>query len=115
MRPLFAWTPRPLLGPLFGRFGFTCNLRAIEAGSRIEVCRKCAVRFEPICANTGFFATSVKCFRAGLVRVNRERGRNRTFNLLIESRNSSNAFLKTGHPMGSCIALQALAKLGMLL
>jgi len=31
------------------------------------VCRKCAVRFEPMCANTGFFDTSTKCFRAGLV------------------------------------------------
>ena len=26
---------------------------------------ECAVRFEPVCANTGFFATSTKCFRAG--------------------------------------------------
>jgi hypothetical protein len=25
---------------------------------------ECAVRFEPVCANTGFFATSSKCFRA---------------------------------------------------
>jgi hypothetical protein len=27
---------------------------------------ECAVRFEPVCANIGFFATSTKCFRAGL-------------------------------------------------
>ena len=27
---------------------------------------ECAVRFEPMRANTGFFATSTKCFRAGL-------------------------------------------------
>lgn len=26
---------------------------------------ECAVRFEPVCANVGFFATSTKCFRAG--------------------------------------------------
>jgi hypothetical protein len=26
---------------------------------------ECAVRFEPICANTGFFDTSTTCFRAG--------------------------------------------------
>jgi hypothetical protein len=26
-----------------------------------------AVRFEPVCANMGFFDTSAKCFRAGLV------------------------------------------------
>jgi hypothetical protein len=31
------------------------------------VCRKCAVRFEPLCANMAFFDTSYKCFRAGLV------------------------------------------------
>jgi hypothetical protein len=31
------------------------------------VCRECAVRFEPICANAGFFDTSAECFRAGLV------------------------------------------------
>lgn len=28
---------------------------------------ECAVRFEPVCANVGFFATSTKCFRAGWV------------------------------------------------
>jgi hypothetical protein len=28
---------------------------------------ECAVRFEPIRANAGFFATLTKCFRAGLV------------------------------------------------
>ncbi len=33
----------------------------------MRVCRKCAVRFEPIRANSRFFNTSVKCFRAGLV------------------------------------------------
>ncbi len=26
---------------------------------------ECVVRFEPMRANTGFFATSIKCFRAG--------------------------------------------------
>ena len=26
---------------------------------------ECAARFEPMCANVGFFATSTKCFRAG--------------------------------------------------
>ena len=30
------------------------------------MCHKCAVRFEPIRANSRFFNTSVKCFRAGL-------------------------------------------------
>jgi len=33
----------------------------------MPVCRKCAVRFEPLRANSRFFNTSVKCFRAGLV------------------------------------------------
>jgi hypothetical protein len=28
---------------------------------------ECAVRFEPLCANTGFFDTSAERFRAGLV------------------------------------------------
>jgi hypothetical protein len=54
------------------------------------VCRKCAARSEPMCANSAFFATSVKSFRAGLVmgkvlEKDGERGRNRTFNLLIKS------------------------------
>jgi hypothetical protein len=31
----------------------------------MPVCRKCAVRFEPIRAKSRFFNTSVKCFRAG--------------------------------------------------
>ena len=34
---------------------------------RTLVCRKCAVRFEPICANAGLFDISAECFRAGLV------------------------------------------------
>ena len=33
----------------------------------MPVCRKCAVRFEPIRANSRSFNTAVKCFRAGLV------------------------------------------------
>jgi hypothetical protein len=28
---------------------------------------RCAVRSDPMCAKSGFFATSAKCFRAGLV------------------------------------------------
>ena len=32
-----------------------------------QVCRKCAVLFEPICANPGFFDTSAERFRAGLI------------------------------------------------
>jgi len=32
-----------------------------------QVCHKCAVPFDPICANSRLFNTSVKCFRAGLV------------------------------------------------
>ena len=35
--------------------GFTPNRCAV----------KCAVRFEPLCANTGFFDTSAERFRAG--------------------------------------------------
>jgi len=31
-----------------------------------QVCRKCAVRYAPLCANMGFFDTSCECFRAGL-------------------------------------------------
>jgi len=31
------------------------------------VCRKCAVRFEPIRGNSRFFNTSVKCLRAGFL------------------------------------------------
>jgi len=31
-----------------------------------EVCRKSAVRLEPLCANTGFFDTSAERLRAGL-------------------------------------------------
>jgi hypothetical protein len=33
----------------------------------MPVCHKCAVRFEPIRANSRLFNTSVQCFRAGLV------------------------------------------------
>ena len=35
--------------------------------SREQVCRKCAVPFDPLCANSSFFATLEYCFRAGLV------------------------------------------------
>jgi hypothetical protein len=35
--------------------------------ARCAVCRKCAVRFDTLCANMGFSATFQKCFRAGLV------------------------------------------------
>jgi hypothetical protein len=31
-----------------------------------KVCHKCAVRFEPLCANVRFFNTLQKCFRAGI-------------------------------------------------
>lgn len=34
---------------------------------RQRVCRKCAVRFGPVCAKVNLFNTSVKRFRAGLV------------------------------------------------
>ena len=34
----------------------------------MRLCHKRAIRFEPLCANTGFFATSPRCFRAGLVK-----------------------------------------------
>jgi hypothetical protein len=33
----------------------------------MQVCHKCAVPFDTLCANMGFFATFQKCFRAGLV------------------------------------------------
>jgi len=32
---------------------------------RSRVSAECAVRFEPVRANTSFFAPSTKCFRAG--------------------------------------------------
>ena len=32
-----------------------------------EVCHKCAVRFDPMCANLLLFDTSTKRFRAGLI------------------------------------------------
>lgn len=38
----------------------------IVTAPRKEVCRKCAVRFDPICARLSLFNTSSKCFRAGL-------------------------------------------------
>ena len=55
-----------------------------------EVCHKCAVRFEPIRAkvrlfNTGVKSASVWAFSRQIIEKNGERGRNRTFNLLIKS------------------------------
>jgi hypothetical protein len=39
-----------------------------ESRSKAEqVCRKCAVRFDPLYANSSFLATLEYCFRAGLV------------------------------------------------
>jgi hypothetical protein len=38
---------------------------ALHAGT--PVCRKCAVRFDPRRANSRFFNTSIKCFRAGFL------------------------------------------------
>jgi hypothetical protein len=39
-----------------------------KIGSQSTLCAaECAARFEPVCANMGFFATSTTCFRAGLV------------------------------------------------
>src|SRR5216683_6541181 len=32
-----------------------------------KVCRKCAIRFGPVCANVRLFNTTTKRFRAGLV------------------------------------------------
>ncbi|MCU1305961.1 MAG: hypothetical protein JWN45_656 [Acidobacteriaceae bacterium] len=58
MRPFFRVDA---LGRYFGLLsGFSDLLptyvqsRLISDRGGIEVCRKCAVRFEPICANTGF-------------------------------------------------------------
>jgi hypothetical protein len=45
----------------------TPTCQTIMFSSLIALCRKCAVRFEPIRANTGSFATPEECFRAGLV------------------------------------------------
>jgi len=39
--------------------GLRCSLRR-------QVCRKCAVRFGPMCAKVRLFNTTVKRFRAGL-------------------------------------------------
>jgi hypothetical protein len=50
-----------------GNEGRAHRMRRISIHTEIEVCRKCAVRFEPIRANSRFFNTSLKCFRAGLV------------------------------------------------
>jgi len=33
----------------------------------VKVCHKCAVRFDPICANSLRFNTGLDCFRAGLI------------------------------------------------
>ena len=49
---------------------------------------ECAVRFEPICASMGFVDTSAERFRAVFgggqaIEESGERGRNRTYNLLI--------------------------------
>jgi hypothetical protein len=42
-------------------------IREREAGiTRKRCAAECAVRFEPMRANTGFFATSTKCFRDGI-------------------------------------------------
>lgn len=62
-----------------------------QGGSTVPVCHKCAVRFEFIRANSYFFNTSVKCFRGDgqVLEKSGERGRYRTFNLLIKSRSSS--------------------------
>jgi hypothetical protein len=43
----------------------TRGLKSVAA----QVCRKCAVRFDTICAKSGFFATSQKCFRGGDLRA----------------------------------------------
>jgi hypothetical protein len=32
-----------------------------------QVCHKCAVRFDPMCAKALLFNTSADCFRAGLI------------------------------------------------
>ena len=32
-----------------------------------QVCRKCAVRFDPMCAKALLFNTRADCFRAGLI------------------------------------------------
>jgi len=47
---------------------FFQDVQPIWCRSRSAMCAaECAVRFEPVCANMGFFATSIECFRAGLV------------------------------------------------
>jgi hypothetical protein len=60
---------------LYGIFGAICAVCFLKvmgvalvftAVAHLTRCAvECAVRFEPMRANTGFFATSTKCFRAG--------------------------------------------------
>jgi hypothetical protein len=45
---------------------FQCRPVHPQARVFTEVCRRCAVRFEPLCAFMGLFDTFQKCFRAGL-------------------------------------------------
>ena len=40
---------------------------AARKGSCHEVCRKCAVHFDPMCAKALLFNTRADCFRAGLI------------------------------------------------
>ena len=47
------------------KFSSTNLTRKSVGQTRNRCAAECAVRFEPMCANTGFFATSTKCFRAG--------------------------------------------------
>ena len=38
-----------------------------RTGGFQQVCRKCAVRFDPMCAKALLFNTRADCFRAGLI------------------------------------------------
>jgi len=43
-----------------------CSLESVKGDGSAHGCAaECAVRFEPVCANTGFFDTSVERFRVG--------------------------------------------------
>jgi len=57
--------PTALLGAYFSVTA-KCSLESVKGDGSAHGCAaECAVRFEPVCANTGFFDTSVERFRVG--------------------------------------------------
>jgi hypothetical protein len=55
----------PWPGALPHATAFAPHVHRLSPEGRFWCAAECAVRFEPVCANTGFFATFEKCFRAG--------------------------------------------------